>query len=100
MPMSDGFFTQFPAEQDSLPFDIARKVQQADIEILHLNSSGVDLRDSVFGSLLSLHSFRSSLRQRHNIERHSAVQKDTVMQHLLLSIGIFDEFLGVDCGPQ
>src|ERR1700758_1312045 len=54
VPVRDRCLAQLPAQQDDLALDFAGKVQQADVEILHLDSDRVNFGEGVFRALLSL----------------------------------------------
>ena len=100
VPMSDGFFPELPAEQDDLSFDFAGEIEQSDIQVFHLHTDGIDFRKSIFGTLFCLGALGLTAGKRHDVEEHSAVEKDAVLQSLLLGIGFIDNFLGVDGRAQ
>src|SRR5579859_209073 len=51
VPVSNRFLPEFPAEQNDLPFHLARKIEQSDVEILHLHADGIDLSQCILGAL-------------------------------------------------
>ena len=51
VPVSDFFFAELPAEQDDFAAYLARKIQQADVDVFHLHAGGVYFGDSVLGAL-------------------------------------------------
>ena len=51
MPMADGRFAQLPAQQDGAVFNLAGKIEQADIQIFHLHAGGINLGERIFYGL-------------------------------------------------
>src|ERR1700758_1532912 len=100
VPVGDRFFSELPAEQNDLSLDFAGKIEQSDIQVFHLYADGIDFGESIFGALLCLGAFGLTARKRHDIEKHSAVEKDAVLQSLLLGIDFVDNLLGVDGRAQ
>jgi hypothetical protein len=100
MPVGDRFFAQPPAEQNDLSLDLTRKIKQANVEILDLHANGVDFGEGVFGALFGFGALGFATRQWDYIQKCSPVQKNALLQRLLLDLKFFDDFLGGDGGAQ
>src|SRR5271166_2938667 len=100
VPVSDGGFAHPPAEQYDAAFDFAGKIEQADVEILHLYADGVDFSDGVFGTLLGLGALRLAAGDGNHIDASAAVQKNAVIERLHLGFNFFHDFLAADGGTQ
>src|SRR5271166_797538 len=50
VPVSDLVLAQLPAEQNDVTFHNAGKIEQPDIEVLHLHTGGVNFGDRVLGA--------------------------------------------------
>src|ERR1700719_4388872 len=48
VPVRNPLLSQLPAEQHGMAVNFAGEVEQADIEVLHLDSGGVDLSQGIF----------------------------------------------------
>src|SRR5579883_1778898 len=72
MPMLDGGLAHAPAEQNDFIIEAARKIQQACVEILHLHTDGIDLRNSLASALRVVFDLRTLFRDRADINAHSA----------------------------
>jgi hypothetical protein len=100
MPVSNGFFSQLPAQQDGLTLHLARKVEQPNIEILDLHADGVDFRNRIFRALLGLGALRLAARQRDHVEKRAAIQINAMLQGLLLGVDLIQNLLRRDGGAQ
>lgn len=100
MPMGNRFLAKLPAEQDGLSFDLAGKIEQPDIKILDLHSDGIDFGERIFEVLFGFYPFGLAAGQRENVEKHSTIQENAVMQRLLLGIEFFHRLLGRESRAQ
>src|SRR5215472_8232038 len=51
VPVRDLVFAEFPAKQHDFTLDAAGKIQQPDIDVFHLHTSGMNFGDGVFSAL-------------------------------------------------
>lgn len=93
MPVGDGLFAQLPAEKDGAAFDLAGKVEQADVDVFYLHANGVDFRQGILGALLGFDALGFAAGQGDDIKKHSAIHEDSVLQRLLLSLDRLHQFL-------
>src|SRR5258708_36239461 len=73
VPVRDRSITHFPAEQYDLAFDNEGEIQQADIDIFHLDANGIDFRESILGPLFRLAALRLAASRRNHIDMRAAV---------------------------
>src|SRR5207244_3204556 len=82
VPVGNGFLAQFPAQQERIPFHYTVKIQQTDIQILHLRAGGIDFRQGIAHPLLRFDSLGSAARERNNVKVRAAVEKNAVVDRL------------------
>src|SRR5690349_15881995 len=75
VPVGNRLFTQLPAEQDDLAVHFAREIEQADIEVFHLYTDGVDLAHGIFNALQRLVALSLARSQMNDVQRHAAAKE-------------------------
>src|ERR1700693_1762169 len=100
VPVSDGVFTHPPAEQHDVAFNFAGKIEQADVEILHLHANGVDFGERIFGALFSLVALGLAARDRDHVDVSATVQENAVIERLHFGFDFFHDLLAADGGAQ
>lgn len=100
VPISDGFLSEFPAKQDRPSFDLARKIEQANVEILDHHADRINFGDCVFGTLLGLDPLCLLPREWDDVEKHSALDKNAMRQRLLFGLKFLDDLLRCNGRPQ
>src|SRR5712692_2172089 len=100
VPVSNRRFSQLPAQQDDLAVNLAGEIQQADVEVLDLDSDGINFGHRVFYALNGLLPLRFPSSQMDNIQRHAPAKKHPVGDFLELRIHRLHQFLALDGGSQ
>jgi len=100
VPVSDGFFSQFPAEQNRAAFDFAGEVEQADIEVFDLHADGVDFGERIFDFLHCFLALRFAAGKMDNVKERAAVEKNAMGDGLKFSIDGLDQFFTVNTGTE
>jgi len=94
--VGDGGFAHLPAEEDNVAIDAAGEIEETDLEILDLDSDGVDFGESVFGDPDGLFARGLAGSTGANIYEHSSVEKDALAQFAELLIDLLDQSLRFD----
>ena len=87
--MGNGFLPHLPAQQEDLAFNFAGKVEETNVDVLHLHANGIDFGQRILGTLLGLEALGFTPGQRHHVDERAAVQKDPVTQRLLFGLNFF-----------
>lgn len=96
VPVLDLLFSEFPAQQDDLVVYLAGEIEQADIEIFHLNANGFDFGECVLGSLNGFVALGPPSRYFGNVDEKAATQENAVIQVLKLLICLFDKLFAIN----
>jgi hypothetical protein len=96
--MSNGLFAHLPAEQDDAAFDLTGEIEQADVDVFHLDADGVDFREGIFGALFCLDALGFAAGDRNNVDVSASVEKDAMMQSLHLRFDFLHDLLAADRG--
>src|SRR5260370_15741865 len=96
VPLRDAFLSQLPAKQDRAAFDRAGEVQQADIDIFDLHPDGINFRQRIAHTLLSLDALRLATGQGNSIYRSYAVHNDAMVYALHLAFNLLHQILTSD----
>src|SRR5579864_1070687 len=86
MPMSDRLLAKFPAQEDNAAVDFTGEIQQANIEIFHLDAHGIDFGHCVLQALNRLLPLRLAAGEVNHIERHATTQEYLMYDCLQLRI--------------
>jgi hypothetical protein len=89
--MRNGFFSHFPAEQDCPAFHFTGEVEEADVDIFHLYTDGIDLSESVLRTLFSFRALGLAAGDGYDIDVRAAVQKDAMAELLHLGFYFFHQ---------
>ena len=100
VPVGNGGFSHFPAQQYDMAFDLARKIEQANVDIFDLDSDGVDLGEGVFGALFGLGTLRFAAGHGHDVDVGAAVEEDAVSKSLHFGFDFFHDLLAADGRAQ
>ena len=100
MPMADGRFAQLPAQQDGAVFNLAGKIEQADIQIFHLHAGGINLGERIFYGLHRFVALALAATQRNDIDHRSAIDEDALAHLLQLSLEGNDGLLALHSAAQ
>ena len=87
--MSNGILPHFPAQQHRLAIHFTGKIEQANIDIFHLHPNGIDLRKSIFGTLLGLGPLSLPPGDGHNVNVGAAIQEYAMAEFLQLAVYFF-----------
>src|SRR3954468_20581354 len=91
VPVGDGFLAQLPAEKNRPSINFAGKIEQTDIEILHLHSDGVDFRYRIFHALQGFFTLGFATGEVNDIQKSSAIKKHAVGNGLEFCIHRLDK---------
>jgi hypothetical protein len=100
VPVGDGWFAHFPAEQNSSAFHLAGKIQQADVDVFDLNADGIDFGKSVLSTLFGLGALGFAAGDGDYIDMRTTVEKDAMAEFLHLALDFFYQFFSVNGGAQ
>jgi len=93
VPVANGRLSQLPAEENDLALHDARKIEQADVEVLHLHAHGCDFGQRIGDGLVEFVAFGAEVRQGNNVEQHAAVKQHALIHLLEARIDFFAAFL-------
>jgi len=82
VPVRNSLFAQFPAKQHSSAFHLAREVEQANVDVFHLNSGGIDLGESVFHPLNGFLTLRLAPRHMNDVHPQTPAEKNAMGKFL------------------
>ena len=93
VPVGDAFSPSFQHSRMISAVHFAGKVEQADVEVLHLHADGVDLGQGVFDALQGLVAFGLAPRQMDDIDEMPPFRNTWCGQFLKLGVDCLDQCL-------
>src|SRR5512138_356426 len=84
MPVGDALLAELPTEQDDVVTDLAREVEQADIEIFYLYADRVDLGYGILGALDGFLALRLEAGVFLDVEQQTAREQDALVDEVEL----------------
>lgn len=100
VPVRDGVFAHLPAEQDDSALDLAGEIEQADVDVFHLDADGIDFGKCVFGALFGLGALGLAARDGNHVDVSATVEEDAMIESLHLALYVFHHLLAADGGTQ
>src|SRR5206468_7784081 len=95
VPVGDLVLPQLPAKKNSLVFDQAGKIEQADIQVFHLHTGGINFGEGIFYRLHGLVTRSLAAGDFDDIHVAAAAQENAAVGFLQLRFNLLDELLAL-----